>query len=470
MFAPLFFMSALLAPGSTEITVYNQGLGFVKDIRSVKLRKGQQKVNVEDVAQLIDATSVGFKCLNNPGSISVLEQNYQYDLISPQAILEKSVGKRVRFTRSMGNTKESVQGILMSSPTSVVNTGNGSEYSYNGLVIKADDGRIILSPQGEIDVMEMPTGLISRPSLVWELESDKDQTAQMELSYLTGGMSWTANYVMTLGDSGKADIQGWVTLNNQSGLSFLDASLKLLAGDVNVVRPQNRGGFGGGRAEMAMAKAADGFQEESLFEYHLYTLGRPASVRNKETKQLSLLEGADIPFKKQIVFDSMAGYGNYYPSEGEIGVGALSPMVKIKFVNDKESHLGMPMPAGKFRMYQRDSKGSLQYLGEDQINHTPRDEKISLNVGRSFDVRADRKRIDFKRLSPTSFRETFQIEVRNRKKEDAVVYLYERHWGDWKVTEKSDDFVKDDSNTMVFELKLKAGEVKAVTYTVETKW
>jgi hypothetical protein len=470
MFAPIIFMSAMLAPGTTEITVYNQGLGFVKDIRTVKLRKGQQKVNVEDVAQLIDATSVGFKCLNNPGSISVLEQNYQYDLISPQAILEKSVGKRVRFTRSMGNTKESVQGILMSSPTSVVNSGNGAEYSYNGLVIKADDGRIILSPQGEIDVMEMPAGLISRPSLVWDLESEKDQNAEMELSYLTGGMSWTANYVLTLGDKGTSDMQGWVTLNNQSGLTFNEASLKLLAGDVNVVQPPagRGGGFGGGAA-MAMAKA-DGFHEESLFEYHLYTLGRPASVRNKETKQLSLLEGADIPFKKQIIFDSMAGFGMYYPSEGQIGVGELSPMVKVKFVNDKASHLGMPMPAGKVRMYQRDSKGSLQYLGEDMIGHTPRDEKVSLNVGRSFDVRADRKRTDFKILSPNHTRESFQIEARNRKQEDTTVYLYERHWSDWKVTEKSDPFTKEDSNTMVFELKLKAGEVKTVTYTVETKW
>ena len=470
MFAPIIFIGAALAPGSTEITVYNQGLGFVKDIRSVKLRKGQQKVNIEDVAQMIDATSVGFKCLNNPGSISVLEQNYQYDLISPQAILEKSVGKRVRFTRSMGNTKESVQGILLSSPTSVINTGNGTEYSYNGLVIKADDGRIILSPQGEIDVMEMPAGLISKPSLVWELESDKDQTAQMELSYLTGGMTWNANYVMTLGDNGKSDIQGWVTLTNTSGLTFTDASLKLLAGDVNVVQPRGRGFGGGGMAPM-MAKASEaGFKEESLFEYHLYTLQRPASVRNKETKQLSLLEGADIPFKKQIIFDSMAGFGTYYPGEGEIGVGELSPMVKIKFTNDKASHLGMPMPAGKVRMYQRDSKGSLQYLGEDMINHTPRDEKVSLNVGRSFDVRADRKRTDFKRLSPTSIRESFQIEARNRKQEDTTVYLYERHWGDWKVTEKSDAFVKEDANTMVFELKLRAGEVKTVTYSVETKW
>jgi hypothetical protein len=470
MFAPIIFMSAMLAPGSTEITIYNQGLGFVKDIRTVKLRKGQQKVNVEDVAQLIDATSVGFKCLNNPGSISVLEQNYQYDVVSPQAILEKSVGKRVRFTRSMGNTKETIQGILMSSPTSVVNTGNGNQYSYNGLVIKADDGRIILSPQGEIDVMEMPEGLISRPSLLWELESDKDQNAEMELSYLTGGMSWTANYVLTLGSTSMSDMQGWVTLNNQSGLSFLDAKLKLLAGDVNVVRPQFRGrGGGAGAPEMAM-KSEAGFKEESLFEYHLYTLGRPASVRNKETKQLSLLEGSNIPFKKQIVFDSMAGYGNYYPSEGEIGVGALTPLVKIKFINDKASNLGMPMPAGKIRMYQRDSKGSLQYLGEDMINHTPRDEKISLNVGRSFDVRADRKRTDFKRLSSNSFRESFSIEVRNRKQEDATIYLYERHWGDWKVTDKSDNFVKEDANTMVFELKLKAGEVKTVTYTVDTKW
>ena len=470
MFAPIIFIGAMLAPGSTEITVYNQGLGFVKDIRTVKLKKGVQKVNVEDVAQMIDATSVGFKCLNNPGSISVLEQNYQYDLISPQAILEKSVGKRVRFTRAMGNTKESVQGILMSSPTSVVNSGNGSEYSYNGLVIKADDGRIILSPVGEIDVMSMPEGLISRPSLVWDLESDKDQSAQMELSYLTGGMNWTANYVMTLDASGKSDLQGWVTMTNQSGLSFTDANLKLLAGDVNVVRqPQGRG-FGGGSMNGALALKADAFKEESLFEYHLYTLQRPASVHNKETKQLSLLEGADIPFKKQIVFDSMAGYNNFYPGEGEVGTGELSPLVKIKFTNDKASHLGMPMPAGKVRMYQRDSNGSLQYLGEDQIGHTPRDEKVSLNVGRSFDVRADRKRTDFKRISSNSIRESFQIEARNRKQEDTTVYLYERHWGDWKVTEKSDDFTKEDANTMVFELKLKAGEVKTVTYTVETKW
>lgn len=469
MFNSLIALTALLAPGTTEVTVYNQGLGFVKEVRNVKLKKGNQSVVIEDVAQLIDASSVGFKCLNNPGSISVLEQNYQYDLVSPQAILEKSVGKRIRFTRTVGNTRETLEGILMSSPTSVVNTGNGAQYSYNGLVIKADDGRIILSPQGEIDVLEMPEGLISKPSLLWELESDKEQDAKMELSYLTQGLSWTANYVLTLDADMKGDIQGWVTLNNQSGMNFEDAKLKLLAGDVNVVRPQpGVRGFAGGAP--AKSEARRDFQEESLFEYHLYTLQRPATVKNKESKQLSLLEGSDIPIKKQIVFDSMAGYNGYYPGEGEIGTGDLSPMVKVKFTNDEKSHLGMPMPAGKVRLYQRDKSGSVQFLGEDQINHTPKDEKISLNVGRSFDVRASRKRTNFERLGPTSIRETFEIEVRNRKQESTPVFLYERHWGDWKVTKKSDDFTKEDSNTMVFELNLKAGEVKTVSYTVETKW
>lgn len=470
MFTPLIALSAILVQGSTEVTVYNQGMGFIKDVRSVKLKKGQQQVMIEDVAQMIDATSVGFRCVNNPGSVSILEQNYQYDLISPQAILEKSVGKRVRFTRSMGNSKESVSGILMSSPTSVVNTGNGSQYSYNGLVIKADDGRIILSPQGEIDVLELPDGLISKPSLLWDLESDKDQEAQMELSYLTQGMSWNANYVLTLDDKMMADLQGWVTLNNQSGVSFADAKLKLLAGDVNVVRsrPGAPGGRGGAEVYNA-AKKAD-FQEESMFEYHLYTLQRPATVKNKESKQLSLLEGVNIPTKKQIIFDSMGGFSDYYPGEGEVGTGQIAPMVKVKFINDKASHLGMPMPAGKIRLYQRDSKGSLQFIGEDNINHTPRDEKITLNVGKSFDVRADRKRTDFKRLSQNSVRESFSIEVRNRKQEATTVYLYERHWGDWKVTDKSDNFTKEDATTMVFELNLKAGEVKTVTYTVDTKW
>jgi hypothetical protein len=469
MITTILAVTAMLVEGSTEITVYNQGLGFVKDIRMVDVKAGQQNLIVEDVAQLIDATSVGFRCLNNPGSISILEQNYQYDLISPMAILQKSIGKKIRFTRAIGNSKEVIEGVLISSPTSVVNTGSGSEYSYNDLVIRANDGRIILSPQGEIDVMEVPDGLISRPSLVWQIDSVTAQQAKMELSYLTKGMSWTANYVLTLGDSGAGDIQGWVTLNNQSGLTFNDAKLKLLAGDVNVVANEDSGRGRDSETKpkkMFLAATLSGFNEESLFEYHLYTLGRPASVRNKETKQLSLLSGSNIPIKKIIAFDSYADPGNDNGDSQQ----DLDSNVMVKFKNDEKSHLGMPMPAGKVRLYQRDAGGSLQFLGENEIQHTPRDEKISLTVGKSFDVKASHKKTSYTKLGKNSSRSSYAIEVRNRKKVGETVYVYEHQSGDWKVTDKSDPYIKEDSNTMIFEVKLKAGEVKTVKYTVETKW
>ncbi len=467
MITVLSMMGLMAAPSASELTVYNQGLGFVKEVRAIKLKKGTQTVAVENVAARIDTTSVGFKCLSKPGSVSVLEQNYQYDLISPAAILGKSVGKKIRFTRTMGTQKESVEGILLSSPTSV--NGNDGTMSYNGLVMRTNDGRIILSPQGEIEVMEIPEGLISKPTLIWEMDSEADQNADIELSYLTSGMSWNANYVLTLDKSGKADLQGWVTMTNNSGISFKDTKLKFLAGDVNMVQPP-RVEFAAMMADGGARRAKNEMKEESLFEYHLYTLERPATVRDKEAKQLSLLEGFDVPVTKEIIFDSMTGFGTYYPSEGEVGVGDLSPQVKVRFVNDKKSNLGQPMPAGKIRLYQRDESGSVQFIGEDQINHTPQDETLKLTVGRSFDIRASRKRTEFKRMSDRSFRETFEIEVRNRKKVAESVVLLERHWGDWKVTEKSAVFTKADANTMQFDLSLKAGEVRKVTYTVETRW
>lgn len=462
----------LVQDNATEITVYNQGLGFVKDVRTVDFKAGLQQFVIDDVAQLIDATSVGFRCLSNPGSISVLEQNYQYDLLSPESILQKSVGKRIRFTRTMGNRKESIDGVLVSSPTSVTNTGDGSEYSYNGLVIKTDDGRIILSPEGEIEVMEIPEGLITKPSLVWQLDSATGQRARVELSYLTKGLSWNANYVLTLGGKGTGDLQGWVTLNNQSGLSFKNANLKLLAGDINVLTASN-GNLGKPRYAYGAA-ARDGeaaFKEESLFEYHLYTLQRPATVKNKESKQLSLLEGFDVPVRKVIQFDSEANAATDSP-EGD--TQELRSAVMVKFTNNEKSHLGMPMPAGKIRVYQRDDSGSVQFLGENQIQHTPRDERVSLTIGSAFDVKATRKRTNYTKLGRNSARISYEIEVRNRKKVAETVSLVEHAFGglfqQWKITSSSDPFTKIDAGTFGFEVGLKAGEVKTVKYTAEVKW
>jgi hypothetical protein len=455
-------------PSQTEITIYNQGFGLVKEVRSLNLKQGRQSVAIEDVASQIDPTSVSFHSLTNKDAFSILEQNYQYDLISPQAILSKSVGQKVRFIRTIGNQKDVLIGTLLNAPTSIVaNPGGSSQQTYNGMVIRTDDGRIVLDPTGEVEVSTVPAGLISKPTLEWDVEAPAASSNSVELSYISRGLNWSADYVFTLNGLGKGDIQGWVTLNNSSGATWENAKLKLLAGDVHTVNPMatramsmprgGAGGFGGG-----------GFAEESLFEYHLYTLERPATVRNNETKQLSLLQGQDVPIQKKLIVDSITS--QYSPGEGEIGTGDIKPQVRLEFVNNQASGLGMPLPKGKIRVYQRDQSGSVQLLGEDQIDHTPRNEHVSLVIGRSFDVVSSRKRTNYTAVSDRNVRESFEIEVRNRKETPETVYVLERHWGDWKVTSKSQDFTKLDSDTMQFVVNLQPNEVKKVIYTVETRW
>jgi hypothetical protein len=438
----------------TEITVYNQGFGLVKEARTLALKKGRQTVGIEDVAAMIDPSSVSIRSLTAPEGINVLEQNYQYDLIGPASILAKAVGERLRVV----GPKETVEGVLISSPGQ-----NGG-----GLVLRTDDGRIVLDPQGQITLAKVPEGLITRPTLLWDLESDRDGAQDVELSYITQGLSWTADYVLTLDGKGKGAIQGWVTMNNQSGTTYRDARLKLLAGDVNQAPPIGPAGRGG-REVLAMA-ADKGFNEETLFEYHLYTLQRPATIANKETKQLGLLSGDAVPVVKRLIVDATRQYGRFYPQEGAIGTGDIAPQARIEFVNDAKSGLGIPLPSGRFRLYQRDAGGSTQLLGEDRIGHTPKDERVSLVVGRSFDVRATRKRLSFERLGERAVRESFSIELRNRKDVPETVEVIERLWGDWKVTAKNTEFTKEDANTLRFSVPLKAGETKTVTYTAETRW
>jgi hypothetical protein len=463
---------AQTASAPTEVTVYNGGFGFVKEVRTLNLQKGIQTVPIEDVAAQIETNSVGIRSLTDPNSFAVLEQNYQFDLINAMAILNKAVGGTIRLHRVLPNgTKEVLEGTLMSSPTAIVNTGDGgSGMTYNGMVLKTADGRIFLNPSGEIEVQSIPEGMISRPTLLWMLDSDRAGPNQVELSYLTQGMSWASDYVMTIDGAGKADFRGWVTLVNNCGKSFKDARLKLIAGDVLRAQPQNAG-FAGGRGGGGFdRKAAESFQEESLFEYHLYTLQRPATVRNNEQKQVSLLEASGIPYEKKLIVDSMLNFGMYYPSEGEVGTGDIKPLVKVEFVNKKDYGLGVPLPKGRVKVYQRDKSGSVQMVGEDNIDHTPKDERVSLTVGRSFDIRATRKRTNFKRIDYRSFEETFEIEVRNRKEVADKVYVYERHYAEWEIPKTSMEYTKLDSQTMQYLVELKANETKTITYTVITRW
>ena len=460
---------AIQASNGTELTIYNQGFGLVKEVRHISFKKGRQPISITDVASRIEPTSVSFRSLTSPNLFGVLEQNYQYDLISTHAILAKSVGQKIRFVRTVGNTRESLEGILLSSPTAIVANPDGSnQQTFNGMVIQTDDGRIVLDPTGEIEVRSIPAGLISKPTLMWDVQATKAYDDTVELSYISQGLNWNADYVLTLDGAGKSDLQGWVTLDNKSGASWKDAKLKLLAGDVNRVQAPTYYDRRAADAVMLFKSAASEFKEESLFEYHLYTLERPATVRNNETKQLSLLTGHGVPITKKLIVDSIGG--SYYPSEGEIGTGDIKPQVRLEFINDKKSGLGMPLPKGKLKVYQRDKSGSVQLLGEDQINHTPRNERLSIVVGRSFDVVTSRKRMSFKRLGPSSFLETFRIEVRNRKEVPKTVTVLERHYGDWRITQKSQPFTKLDSNTAQFLVELKPNEVRTVEYSVQTKW
>lgn len=474
--AILFGVTAALQPNTTDLTIYNGGFALVKEQRSFSLKSGIQEVAVEDVAQMIEANSVAIKSLSAPGSFSVLEQNYQYDLISPLAILNKAVGSEITFTRILPNgQKERLTGRLMSSPTSMVSNENGGQnFTWNGMVIQTIDGKVILNPTGEIEVNSIPNGLISKPTLVWLLEAASAGMQTVELSYLTQGVNWKSDYIVSLDAAGKlADVKGWVTLTNNCGTSFNVKTLKLLAGDVQREQPNMpRGGtFAGAAANRMDTKQ---FSEESFADYHLYTLGRPTTVKNKEIKQVSLLEGFKVPFTKRLVVDPMKYYTGYRPSEGEVGTGVIKPTIQLQMVNSKANNMGMPLPAGTVKVYQTDSSGSLQLLGEDRIDHTPKDEKVTLTVGRAFDIAVERKRTDFKWYTVNNSRrgmtEMFEVELRNRKETTETVTLIERFWGEFTIMNPSMEPKKLDSNTYEFSVTLKPNEVKKVTFTVETRW
>jgi hypothetical protein len=468
--------AAASAPSGVEVTVYNQGFALVKEQRQFDLRAGRQQVAVEDVAEQIETNSVAVSQIGAK-TFSLLEQNYQYDLVSPVAILNKAVGGTIALNRVLPDgKKERIVGTLVSSPTAMVSDANGNlSPTWQGMVLRTDDGRILLNPSGEVEVTSLPEGLISKPTLMWEIESAQAGQADVELSYITQGTSWKSDYVLYLDQDGKrGDFRGWCTITNNSGATWKDAKLKLLAGEVMRAKATPREMVEYARGMTLGVKEDTGFAQESFAEYHLYTLQRPATVRNREIKQVTMMEAAAVPVTKKLVIDAMRNYGAQMPGEGEVGTGQLRPLFLVELKNDKASQLGMPLPAGTFKVYQKDSGGAVQLLGEDAIRHTPKDEKISLAVGRSFDIVADRKRSKFEWLtrsrSRDGMRQTFVIEVRNRKETAETVHVYERHWGEWKVTRESHPHKRQDNETAEWVLTLAANETVQLEYTVETYW
>ncbi len=350
------------APKAVEVTIYNNDFGLVKEVRSVRLASGRQQIRIEDVPSAIDPSSVGIKSLTVSMPIQMLEQNYQYDLISPEKILEKSIGKRVKFTQILNNGQAAViEGELLAA-------GN--------IVVKTDDGKIVLNPPGTIEVLEMPEGLISKPTLMWELETQNEGACDLELAYLTNAITWSADYVLTLNaDDTKADLNGWVTINNRCGAAFNDAVLKLVAGDVHRVERPGGPPMESGALKDKMDEKKLGFAEQQLFEYHLYTLQRPATIRNNEIKQIALLSASGVSVKKQLIFEGQGGLWRSYGAGFRPGEGyATDPNSKVNVVvelqNSEKNKLGMPLPKGRIRVYKRDGSGQVQMIGEDEIDHT----------------------------------------------------------------------------------------------------
>jgi hypothetical protein len=441
---------------SVAITIYNQDLALVKDARKVTLDDGTNRVALRDVSARMRPETAQLRSVSHPGSFSLLEQNFDFDLLTPAKMLEKYVGRTVRVIRTAPNT-----GIETTETAQVLSAASG-------VVLKIGD-RIETGVPGRIVYDSVPPNLRDRPTLVTELQSRRAGAQDMELSYLTGGLSWKADYVAELSaDDSTLDLNGWVTLTNQSGTTYSNAKLQLVAGDVNRVRDEMRLA----RKEMALAApaapAAEGMSQESLFEYHLYTLGRPTTLAENQTKQVALLNAASVPVTKQLL---VSGNDYYYRSSvGDIGQ-KLKAGVYVEFSNRETSRLGVPLPKGVVRVYKRDSAGNAQFVGEDRIDHTPKNESVRLHLGDAFDVTADKKQTDFKRREPTNkasyvFESAYEIVLKNAKSENAVVTVREPIPADWTMVSETHQHAKAAAGTAEWRINVPAGGSTTLKYRV----
>lgn len=418
--------ASLAYADDVAITVYNQNLALVKEGRTLEFQKGINQMNLTDVASYIDPTSVHFRLKNGSDKIELLEQNYQYDLVSSEKILRKYLGTDIDVIMKNGDV---LKGKYLSS-------------SSGYIVMQLTDGAVRLINDKEmlsVTAPKLPEGLIVVPTLQWLLSSDVAGKRDIEVSYLTGNITWHAEYIALIDANDKnLRLSGWVSLDNQSGKTYRDAKLKLVAGDINRVQPPPPTMMAMKATAMSDEMSGRGFEEKSFFEYHMYTLGRPTTVANNEIKQVSLFEPAGTPVKKIY---------RYVASDGNKDVNVV-----MSFKNAEQNGLGMPLPAGKIRMTKLDTDGSQEFLGEDAIDHTPKDEELELKVGNAFDVVGETATVDSKRITDRVRELTIEVKLRNHKKEDVTVAVRYNVWGDWQIVESSFDYVKKNARLVEFQV------------------
>ncbi|MGH7282867.1 MAG: DUF4139 domain-containing protein, partial [Polyangiaceae bacterium] len=384
-----------------SITVYNQNFGLVREVRNITVGQGRSELEFRDVAEQIQPATVNIKSLSNPNALRVLEQNYRYDLLSPQKLLEKYVGKRIKVYRYNEKT-----GKDEAYDADVLSVSNGTVLKINGEITYDFPGRFAFP--------EVPQNLIAKPTLVWMLDAQQPKQ-KVEVTYLTQNLNWSADYVFVLNDADTlGDLTGWVTLNNQTGTSYENAKLKLVAGDVQRIQPNGNYEYAQKSAgyPAATASAAPQFKEEGFFEYHLYTLDRPTTLLQNEQKQVVLLDAHGIGVNKKLMF-----YGQQYWYRGSYGQVMSNQKVGVylDIENKEANHLGMPLPKGTVRVYKADKSGSKEFIGEDAIDHTPRDEKLRIKMGEAFDVVGDRKEMEWKTLGSCASESAWEITLKNHK-------------------------------------------------------
>lgn len=457
------------ASKDVSITIYNQNFGLVRDNRDITLKDGINYVRFEDVAAGIDPTTVSFTSLTAPNAVAVREQNYQFDLMDMDTILARSVGKTVKFNQYLsGGAVREITGTLLSSPSVSVSDSNGNvSERRQATVVKTGSG-IVVGAGGELEITELPAGLVSKPSLLWKLESEKAGVHNTEISYQTQGLNWKCDYVAVANaDDSMLDLTSWVTLDNKSGATYKNAALKLMAGDVHKV--QNADAMAP-QMEMAYAKSSAAaepqFAEQSFAEYHLYSLKGKTDVRDNETKQLTLFNASAVPVKKLYIFDSNGGVQPYYGGGGD---QSKKINVKLELANTQANNLGMPMPKGKVRVYKKDNDGALQFVGEDLIDHTAKDEKIRVYLGDAFDIVGERVQTGQQQVNDRVQRLSYSISIRNHKKEAVTVTSVEHTWGDWKILNSSLPYTKKDAHSFEFAIKVAPNSEEKVTYTVEVR-
>ena len=491
MLRPLGFllMSTLTAAADTDyaLTIYSSaqsnvqpeqltdaatipGYALVSDTRKMRLPDGRGEVRFTDVAQLIDPTTVAFASLTDPRGTRVLEQNYQFDLVSQAKLLERYIGQEIAVQQRLGDKLVDLQGTLLG--------------SRDGLLIQTASGQVLsLNDYANVRFTALPGGLITRPTLVWLVEAKQGGEHQARVAYQTRGMTWWTDYNIVLGAEDKKptmDLTAWVTVVNQSGGSYPQAKIKLVAGEVNrAPTPAPMQTRMMAKSDVATQSVEEGFTEAGLFEYHLYTLGRRSDLPDNSTKQLELFPGVRaVPVRRQLVFSVPNLQNTYFYGEanadqnlGSFAKGEVGAY--LEFANKADGGLGMPLPKGRVRVSQAGPDGSLEFIGEDIIEHTPRNENLRLKLGKSFDVVGDRKQTDFQvDAAGKTITESFEISIRNAKQVPVSLvareYLY--RWSAWEITKANATYSKRDANTIDFPVEIAAGGETKLSYTVRYKW